>query len=480
MHRIPSRVSKHGPELAASLGLASLYLAVMSGHLASIDGLVMWRQAISVVRDHSFSFVPPIWWGGYISNSGRGMGASMQYFPAALLAGWLSPHSPAPGAAYDFGLLYGDKLYAVAGAPVWALVAACTALLAGLITRKLVHNRSATLWAIAFYGLGSPALAASRGDTPQPLVALCWALGVFACLKYNEANGRRWLWVSGAAVFYAVLTRPLEGSLLLPGVLALLMLPAWRTRLAAGAVQVAFWTATVLATLLLDWVRFGSPFNLGYPGSVAWTTPLWYGFPSALVSPGRGLLWEFPALALALVGAVYLWRNGLRIATLVLAGLPAVLFLEACQYFDWVGGWDWGFRFIQPALPLLAALAGMGAVALPARLRSWLPAVLLAGGIVWNIPAVTTDILGGYGAAYADGPPNWRLDAYPPIGAWRFLHHLLPVGQTDGSSLDIVWFRAARVAGKAALAPFVILLAAGAALWAWALRAEPGSGQATR
>jgi len=358
------------------------------------------------------------------------------------------------------------------------LVTAVTALLTGLIARQLVPGRSAALWAIAFYGLGSPAMQASRGDTPQPLVALCWALGVYACLRYNESGGRRWLWISGAAIFYGVLTRPLEGSLLLPGVVVLLMLPAWRSRLGAGAGQVAAWSAGVVVTLLLDWVRFGSPFNLGYPGSVAWTTPLWYGFPSALVSPGRGLLWEFPALVLAVIGTVFLWRQGRPIAALVLAGLPAILFLEACQYFDWVGGWDWGFRFIQPALPLLAALAGIGVMALPPRFKTWLPAVLLAGGILWNIPAVTTDILGGYGATYADGPPNWRLDAYPPIGAWRFLHHLLPAGQGDGGSIDIAWFRATRVLGKIALAPFAILLAAAVALWWWALRQVPEPAQA--
>jgi hypothetical protein len=191
----------------------------MSGHLSSVDGLVMWRQAIALVHDHSFSLVPPIWWGSYLTSSSRGIGASMQYFPGVLALGGLV-HSPVPQAAaqYDFGLLYADRLYAIAGAPVWAVITAVTALLVGLTTRVLGSGRNASLWAMAFYGLGSPALAASRGDTPQPLLAICWILGIYACLRFNQAGARRWLWICAASVAYGVLTRPLEGSFLLPGV----------------------------------------------------------------------------------------------------------------------------------------------------------------------------------------------------------------------------------------------------------------------
>lgn len=459
-------------EAAASLGLLLLYLAVMSGHFLSIDGLVMWRQAIAMTYHQSWSFVPPIWWGGYITSSGRGVGASLQYVPGLLVFPWLSGHVPVqPSALYDYKLFYGDVLYIVAGAPVWAIMTAASAYLVGLITRALGFERTQALWAMAFYGIGSPAFAASRGDWPQPIVAICWAVGVYASLRYRETRGHRWLCVSGAAIVYAVLTRPLEGSLLLPGVLILVVLPKWRDRLLVGVSQVGAWSAAALATLVFDWARFGSPFNFGYGGALRWTTPIWYGFPSALLSPGRGVLWEFPALMLAVLGIAYLWGHGHRIEAAALVSMPAALFLEACTYFDWVGGWDWGFRFIQPALPLLAAGAGAGIVTLPRSLRVWLPAVLLTGGILWNIPAITTDLLAGYGAVYAENAPNWQLDAYPPIGAWRFLHHILPTSGLDGSSIDIVWFRATRVVGKIALLPFAVLLAAAAAFWSLALKA---------
>jgi hypothetical protein len=476
MKNVSNAASGHRVEIRAAAGLVCLYVAVMSGHFLSIDGFVMWRQALALVYHSSWSFVPPIWWGGYLTTSGRGIGASLEYFPGLIAFPWLSGHVPvATGPQYDFRLLYADLLYVVAGAPIWVLITVATAYLVALTTRALGAERPAALWALAFYGLGSPALAASRGDWPQPLVALCWIGGFYASLRYLETGGRRWLWITAVAICYAVLTRPLEGSLLLPGVLVLV---AARTRKAWWPLAVigSGWVAAVAITLLLNWLRFGSPTSSGYGSlQLQWTTPIWVGLPGGLISPGRGIVWEFPAIALAVVGTTYLWRHSKRVEALALAGLPTVLLIEASTYVDWIGGWDWGFRFLQPALPFLAVLAGAGVPRLPDALRKWVPAALLAGGILWNVPVVATDILGGYGATYAYTGANFRLDAYPPIGAWRFLHHILATHLTDSAALDIVWFRATRIVGWVSLIPFVALIAASAALWISAVRSVRGS-----
>jgi len=115
-------------------------------------------------------------------------------------------------------------------------------------------------------------------------------------------------------------------------------------------------------------------------------------------------------------------------------------------------------------------LAAAGVIGLPRVWSLWAPGLLLAAGLLWNLPAISTDILGGYGAAYQDGPSNWRLDAFPLIGAWRFLQHVFPNRGTDANAVDIVWFRATLVAGKLALLPFVALVAASAILWVRSLR----------
>jgi hypothetical protein len=472
MSTMRAAVSTHRVELLAALGLMCLYLAVMNGHFLSIDGLLMWRQALSIVRHHSFSFVPPIWWGSTITTSNRGIGASLQYIPSLVMFSWLAPYTPSPGQSYDFGLLYSDRLYAIAGAPIWVLITAATALVVGLTTRALGVRRPAALWAMAFYGLGSPALAASRGDFPQPLVAACWIVGIYACLRLSDTGGRRWLWVCSASIFVAVLARPLEGSLLVPAVL-LLLTRDLRSHLPRIMVLGGAWAGAVVVTLAVNWARFGSPFDFGY-GSLSWTTPIWVGFPYALLSPGRGELWAFPGMVLAVLGAVFLWRRGRRLVALVLAGLPSVLFVESCTFYAWIPGWDWGFRLFQPALPLVAVLAGIGATQLPRKLKGWLPSLLLVGGLVWNIPAVTTDLLGGYASTYDNIGSWYKLEAYPPIGAWRFLRHIRPQGGADASALDIIWFRTAGITHWASLVPFLLLLGASASLWASAIRTELG------
>ena len=82
MRAFRGAVARHPAETAATFGLVCLYLAVMSGHLQSIDGLVMWRQALSMTYHLSWSLVPPVWWGSVLTSSSRGIGASFQYMPA--------------------------------------------------------------------------------------------------------------------------------------------------------------------------------------------------------------------------------------------------------------------------------------------------------------------------------------------------------------------------------------------------------------
>jgi hypothetical protein len=470
---VRAALTSHRVELTAAAGLTSLYLAIMNGHLASIDGLVMWREALALTAHHSLSFNPPFWWGGgFIFTSTRGLAASLQYTPGIAALSWLRPaYLPNPSlAADDFGLLYADRLYQVAGAPVWVLVTALTALLVGLSTKTLGGSDRASLWAMALYGIGSPALLGARGDWPQPLVALCWSAGIWSCARIRAGGSGRWWWLCSAAIVYGVLTRPLEGSMLLPAALVWLA-PELRVRPTRGAVLVGSWIGAVLVTLLVNWARFGSATNFGY-GAISWSIPIWVGFPYAFLSPGRGALWQFPAMILGVLGAFALWRNGRRLEAVVLSAVPTVLFLESCVYFAWIDGWDWGFRLFQPALPLVAVLAGIGAVQLRGRFSRWVPAVLLAGGVVWNVPAVATDLLGGYAATY-DNLASWsRLDAYPPLGAWQFLHHVRAMSPDDSAAVDVVWFRIARTTNWLSLLPFAALLATAGGLWQRAIRSQ--------
>jgi hypothetical protein len=125
-----------------------------------------------------------------------------------------------------------------------------------------------------------------------------------------------------------------------------------------------------VALLLLGYnlYYFGSPFEFGQVAAGAevarmktgssdlWQTPLWLGAAGLLLSPSRGLLVYTPFLAAAFVGAVLAWRDPkyARLRFLTVA-VPA-LWLPSFLWFDWWGGWSYGYRPIVDSAPLLALL----------------------------------------------------------------------------------------------------------------------------
>ena len=448
----------HNVELLAATTLVFVYLALMNGHMQSIDGLLTYRQAHSIAYARSLQLDPPIWWSQWWTTSKFGIGLSLLYLPGLFVLSWLRPLVPVPdGAVYDFRLLYADPLYAVAAAPVQIIVTAASAYLVALVVRQLGCSKRVALFGLAVYGLASPALVYARGDFTQPLTALCWIAGIYAALRFRRSSGLWALAAAAASVFYAVLTRPIEGSLLFLALAALLApkppflrwrMEDWRN----VASLCAAYAASVLVTLLINWMRFGSPFVTGYEG-VGWTTPLPIGLVGSLVSPGRGILWEFPALLLVPLGARRLLQGGGLIEVFALAGLALIQLLNVAAFEAWWGGWDWGLRLFVPALPVLAVMAAIGVTTLPARIMFWLPAGLFLGGVIWAVPAVVTDLLGGYASTYDGTAQSFSWLAYPPFGAWRFLHHLRATSVADSGAVDILWMRLAHTTNNLSLIP---------------------------
>jgi hypothetical protein len=374
-----------------------------------------------------------------------------------------------PNQPYDWGQFYLDPLYTIAVAPTHALIAAATAFLIGICCRELGLDRRTALCGMALYGIGSPALVYARGDWNQPLTGLCWLAACYAALRYRRAGGREMLALASAAVGYAILTRPVEGLLLVPAVLLLLCarpLP-WR---AYGAV-LAGAAGGMAITLAANALRQGSPFVTGY-GDEGWTNPLLVGLGGLAFSPGRGLLWAFPATLLVPLGLWRWWRGGQRRTALGIGGLVAAQVLNVALWHIWWGGWNWGPRLLVPALPLIALLAAAGLAQLPARWRAPLATALLAAGLLWALPGVLTNLLGGYAGTYDGTAGSFRVRAYPPLGAWAFVQRWRASGLADANAVDILWLRTARASGNASLIPGILLLAASAAFARRALRGD--------
>ena len=437
-----------------------------SGHLQSLDGLLIYRQATAIAYHGSLHFPTPVWWGAPIDTSKYGIGLSLLYLPGLLLFSFMRSGMPVQqGQTFDFNLFYRDPLYAVAAAPVEAILTAATAYLVARLLLDLGFSRRIALFGLLVYGIGSPAIVYARGDWAQPLLGFCWIAAIVAALRVRRGGGRAALLACGAAVGYGVLARPVEGTLVLPFVLLVLVSPAgWRSRTALKplVLVVASYAAAIAITLLVDWGRYGSPLRTGY-GPEGWSTPILTGLSGSLVSPVRGILWEFPAVLLAGFGVHRIWRSEYRLVGVAFAGLALAQLLNVALWDIWWGGANWGLRLFVPAFALLAVLAAAGLTELPRTIQPVLAGLFLLGGIAWATPCIVTDLFGGY-TILADGSSgSFRLSALPLIGAWQFIHHIRAFTITDASAVDIIWLRIARATHNLSLvAPLLLTVLAGA------------------
>ena len=399
-------------EALVTLALLIVYTVVYSGRFYSPDGMVMFRQAESIVFDHSIHFRYPVWGLGPINDSSYGIGLSLVYVPLLAVLGAFLPHTPLVPSTLTAGQadwafytreLYHDPIYRYV-APVHAVIAAATAWLGARLVLALGFGRREMLWSMVFVGLASPLLIYSRGDFAQPLEGLCWLIALLCALKH----GRWYTLALGFVVFYAILTRPVEGSILAAGCFVLVVGKRNHT-----VATVAGGAAGVAATLFVNAVRFGSPFNSGY-GSLTWTHSL-VGVAGLVWSPARGLLWWFPAALIALAAIAVLWGIRRRFA-LAATVLSLTLFLSSAFWPYWGGGLDWGPRLMLPGIPLMAVLAGVGMSRLPFAIG----AVAALVGFVTSAPALILDLFRGYGSTAEDLPFSWF--SYPPSQLAHWYH----------------------------------------------------------
>ena len=131
----------------------------------------------------------------------------------------------------------------------------------------------------------------------------------------------------------------------------------------------AYVLAGLPLALLLGWYNahyLGSPFQFGQSlvaprlalakTGVAdpWQTPLWEGAAGVLVSPSRGLLVYSPFMAFAFWGVWVTWRNRTFATLRPLAVAVAALLCVGFKWYDWWGGWSFGYRPVVDTMPLLA------------------------------------------------------------------------------------------------------------------------------
>jgi hypothetical protein len=386
--------------------LTTIYVA--DGGLAVANGAKpnVWL-AVAILEHHALTFAPEE--EPFMFNA---RGAGKYYLtPSALPGRWVG----------TFGV--GAGLTAL---PLLALVRVVAGPLAA--HPLLLWHASKLVAAACVAGAAAFVFLAAAAFTTQRralAVAAVFAVGSCAWSIASQAlyqHGPNMLFVAGGA-WALVRRRPLTAGLLLGAASwcrptsAVVVACAggwllWHDRRAA--VRFAAPAAALLGLLALyQWHWLGAPWETGQSvraGAIAlvktgsadpWQTPLWLGAAGLLVSPSRGLFVFSPLFALAFAGAALAFRRAAFATLRPLAVAAGVLMLIAFKWFDWWGGWTYGYRPIVDVTPLLSLLllpiidavfARRWRVALAAALLGWSVAVQLLGvytydGDGWNARA---------------------------------------------------------------------------------------------
>jgi hypothetical protein len=284
---------------------------------------------------------------------------------------------------------------------------ALSAVLIFLIGLRYVRPRHALLIALA-YALGTCVWAISSETLWQQTVNIALLTGVaFTFVKIVEDHSRHAAWICGLLLGTALASRPTALFVLL-AVAGYL----WLYRRVALVPLLCAALPVPLLVAIYNQYYFGSPLNFGQEvvghqvalaktgiGNV-WQTPAVIGLVGLMISPSRGLLVFSPFLAAGFWGAYRVWTlpqyRALRPLTLAAA---ATMLLQS-KWFDWWGGWAYGYRPWLEAIPVLALclLPVLGTI----MRRHW-AAALFTLALGWSI------FVQGLGALAYDKYWNARL-----------------------------------------------------------------------
>ena len=201
---------------------------------------------------------------------------------------------------------------------------------------------------------------------------------------------------AGMALGYSVVTEYTSALAVLP----MFLYAAFVVRskaLTAGVVSGGAFCAALM--LAYHSAAFGSAFALPYDFStqphrhvnfMGLGRPNFEALLNITFTPFRGLFFESPWLLLAVPGTVALVRAArARAEVLVCVATVVLFFWLNASLVDWEGGWIFGPRYLGPAVPFLAVLAG--GILLPAPgIRMRIGHAVLAVLAIWSFAAALT------------------------------------------------------------------------------------------
>ena len=332
--------------------ILSVALLFSSGHIENPDSHLRLTQARLLVETGSFE-IPPGFGDvthGNIALTKTGKQYSV-YNPGQILLFtpfyWLAQHIPTPWHPYYVAAFLCSFLgYLTFGSIV---------LVFWETGRKLaIPDRSRIIATLLFAGT-SFCFAHAQDSYEHIYEALFVLLAVWQLLPVtNRYQPVMWaaLAIGGGLLFRTSVL------IVLPGML--LLMPTWRQR---GLFLLSL-TPFLGALLTYNYLRFNDAFQTGYASAWALAfhqtaassfklTTLPKHLSGLLVSSAKGLLFFSPSVVLIGIGYRSFWRHQPRLIISVVLMVGAYLGFYAAN-FAWHGSaWNWGPRYIVPAVPLL-------------------------------------------------------------------------------------------------------------------------------
>jgi len=341
----------------------ALVRALVERHTAAVDAYrgASWDLSCKALDGPCANKKRPNFAAGEHLYSDKAPGSALLGLPAYAVAYWIAG-GPHPGAHYLDATSYLVTITAVA-LPSAAAVGALLLLLGALGLSP--WRRAAAALA---YGLGTLAFPYATLYYGHQLAAALLLLGFALVVRMRRevVPVTRWRLVcAGLALGGAVAVEyPAGLALVAIGAYAAVGIRPWK-RLGWLALGVA---VPGLITAAYHWIVFGGPLSLPYDFSVQDNrsqgffmgigAPRWPAVKGILFTGYRGIFHSAPWLFAAIPGAVLALRRGYRQEVLVCAGIFTLFVIMNGSLVDWSGGWAAGARYLVPALPFLAVLAG--------------------------------------------------------------------------------------------------------------------------
>ena len=439
--------------IAALLAIALFFVYVGDGGvLAGNDAKPTVYLAMQLLERGRFSFTPEDHPFMFVRQEGQAAQPMYYLTPSVRDGRYVSLYGPGaavtalPAFALARLTLKDWKAPAYAWTAAKCAAAALTALSAALVFLiSLTFLRTPAALAVAVaYGLGTCVFSVSSQTLWQhPSNHFFIALGTFFLVRLNGSVRR----AAGCGLSFAaaIACRP-TSALVFVAVAGYL---AWRHRDALFGYLTGALGPIALLAIYNTWFM-GAPWAFGQPASGAvalaktgsadvWGGSLLGGSAGLLFSPSRGLFVYSPFLLFAIPGLVRVWRQdewaALRPLTVACAGLLTVQSL----WFDWWGGWSWGYRQLVDLAPMLVLfLIPVVHTILARRALAACAALLLAFSVgVQVLGAWSFDLVGwNYRVAYpvqmpGNAPPRLAMDIDEATGLERAGGRRLPEVRLD-------------------------------------------------